>query len=151
MSRLDKLSHRFVDGFPDKLDAGVLYVAPEFATMSHLCCCGCGREVVTPLSPKDWKMTFDGESVSVHPSIGSWSLPCRSHYVIRNGRIHWAGQWTDEQIERGRKRDLAAKRGDQESTKPKRVTITHHTKPQPAPETKRGGLLARLRNWLWKS
>ncbi|MDH2356437.1 DUF6527 family protein [Bradyrhizobium sp. SSUT112] len=23
----------------------------------HLCCCGCGREVVTPLTPAQWRLT----------------------------------------------------------------------------------------------
>ena len=81
---ITQLQHRFVDGFPDRLQPGVLYISIEFASMSHLCCCGCGREVITPLSPKDWKFTYDGASVSVHPSIGNWSLPCRSHYIIQS-------------------------------------------------------------------
>lgn len=105
------LQHRFVDGFPDRLQPGVLYVSIEFASMSHLCCCGCGCEVITPLSPRDWKFTYDGASVSVHPSIGNWSLPCRSHYIIQSGRINWAGDWTEAQIEAARKCDLVAKRG----------------------------------------
>lgn len=107
----NQLQHRFVEGFPDELEQGILYIALDYATMSHLCCCGCGQEVVTPLSPKDWKIIFDGETVSVSPSIGSWSLPCRSHYVIRNGNVQWAGDWSDDQIQRGRQRDLIGKRG----------------------------------------
>lgn len=108
---INALSHQFIEGFPDNLEPGVLYVAVGFATMSHLCCCGCGNEVVTPLNPKDWKMTFDGKSVSVDPSIGNWSLACRSHYFIRNGQVLWANAWSDERIHRGRKRDVARKRG----------------------------------------
>ncbi len=107
----NRLEHRFVDGFPDELEPGVLYIALEYATMSHLCCCGCNQEVVTPLSSNDWKIIFDGETISVSPSIGSWSLPCRSHYVIRQDRVVWAGQWSDEQIQQGRERDLISKRG----------------------------------------
>ncbi len=105
------LQHRFVDGFPDRLQPGILYISIEFASMSHLCCCGCRREVITPLSPKDWKFTYDGASVSVHPSIGNWSLPCRSHYIIQSGGIRWAGDWSEEQVSAGRQRDLIAKRG----------------------------------------
>ncbi|WP_353963011.1 DUF6527 family protein [Streptomyces sp. NBC_00365] len=37
--------------------------------------CGCGRKVVTPLAPQEWKLTLDGVSVSLHPSIGNWSFP----------------------------------------------------------------------------
>ncbi|WP_363317716.1 DUF6527 family protein [Chelatococcus sp.] len=71
---------------------------------------GAGRRVVTPLSPNDWKFICNGRNVSVSPSIGSWSLPCRSHYVIEHGRIRWADDWTDEQVERGRNADLHRKR-----------------------------------------
>lgn len=80
-----------------------------FATAVHKCACGCGREVVTPLSPTDWKLTFDGESISLHPSLGNWGFPCRSHYWIRNDRVSWAAKWSDEEIESGRARDRTNK------------------------------------------
>jgi hypothetical protein len=50
-----------------------IYISIRFATVGHKCCCGCGREVITPLSPTDWSLTSDGETVSLHPSIGNWS------------------------------------------------------------------------------
>jgi hypothetical protein len=109
MTAVQKLDHRFVEAVPSELVSGILYVSLEYATMMHLCCCGCGNEVVTPLSPSDWKMTYDGQTVSVQPSIGSWSLPCRSHYVIRRGRVNWANDWNDEQIAKGRARDQSIK------------------------------------------
>ena len=84
-----KLSHNFVRSVPEALEQGVLYVSIEYATAIHRCCCGCGKEVVTPLSPRDWKLTFDGETVSLHPSIGNWSFPCRSHYWIKQDRVEW--------------------------------------------------------------
>ncbi|MER8758086.1 DUF6527 family protein [Mesorhizobium sp. M0976] len=59
----------------------------DYATSAHRCCSGCGEKVVTRFSPTDWKMTFDGEIISLHPSVGNWQLPCRSHYVIRAGRV----------------------------------------------------------------
>lgn len=109
--KIESLSYQFVKSVPSKMDSGVLYISLDFVTMIHLCACGCGREVVTPLSPKDWNFTFNGQSISVNPSIGSWSLPCRSHYVIREGMIKWAGGWSDEQVMLGRNNDLARKRG----------------------------------------
>ncbi|QEG01561.1 hypothetical protein Mal15_56380 [Stieleria maiorica] len=102
------LKHRFVVHFPDELEPGVLYISIEFKSVSHLCCCGCGEEVVTPLSPADWRIIYDGESVSLNPSVGSWTLACRSHYVITRGQVRVAGQWTDEQIAAGRRRDRLA-------------------------------------------
>ena len=102
-----RLAHRFVDHIPERLEPGELYISIPFATAVHLCACGCGHEVVTPLSPTDWKMTFDGESISLHPSIGNWSFPCQSHYWIRNNRVRRAPRWSAEQITAGRDRDRA--------------------------------------------
>lgn len=52
---------------------------------------------------------FDGENISLHPSIGNWSFPCQSHYWIKNGSIKWSGKFTKEEIEEVRKRDKYAK------------------------------------------
>jgi hypothetical protein len=109
MSKTSTLTHEFVEFIPDRLDEGKLYISIEFATVAHKCCCGCGKEVVTPLSPTDWKFIFDGKTVSLDPSIGNWSFPCKSHYWIRNNRIKWAQEWSQAQIERGRKYDRFAK------------------------------------------
>lgn len=103
------LEHKFVDEVPEQLGAGFLYVSMRYATVVHLCCCGCEREVVTPLSPAQWRLTFDGECVSLHPSIGSWALPCRSHYIITNGRVIEASSWSDEEVEYGLARDKRAR------------------------------------------
>lgn len=65
----------FVESFPTPLAAGVFYVSLEYNTCAHLCACGCGDEAVTPLSPAQWSFTYDGESISVRPSVGNWSLP----------------------------------------------------------------------------
>lgn len=99
------IGHEFVQFLPVMLEEGVLYVSIEFATAVHLCACGCGNRVVTPLSPAEWQLIFDGDSVSLVPSIGNWEFPCRSHYWIKNDRIRWAAAWTDEEIAAGRQRD----------------------------------------------
>lgn len=109
MMHSQKLEHRFVRHFPELLEPGVLYVSVEFATASHSCCCGCGEEVVTPFSPAGWQMVFDGETVSLWPSVGNWSLPCRSHYFIERGNVVEASPWSDEQVAAGRRRDKAAR------------------------------------------
>jgi hypothetical protein len=87
------------------LKRGRLYVSIEYATAVHKCCCGCGKEVVTPLSPMDWKLIFDSRKVSLDPSIGNWSFPCRSHYWVRNKRALWAEDWS--RIEANRAYDRA--------------------------------------------
>jgi hypothetical protein len=102
-----RLSHEFVEFIPTRLEEGTLYVSVTYATVVHKCCCGCGNEVVTPLTPRDWKITFDGETVSLHPSIGNWGFPCQSHYWVKRNQLVWAGQWSQEEIEAARIQDMA--------------------------------------------
>src|SRR4051812_46368408 len=84
-----RIRHEFVSLAPDVLEQGVLYVSIEYATVLHLCACGCGAQVVTPLAPGRWRLTFDGKTVSLNPSIGNWSLPCRAHYWIDRNHVVW--------------------------------------------------------------
>jgi hypothetical protein len=107
--RYQTLEHRFARNVPRELDPGVLYISMDYATAVHSCCCGCGDRVVTPFTPTDWRMTFDGESVSLHPSVGNWNQKCRSHYVIQENRVLEAGAWSASQVEAERRRDKRAK------------------------------------------
>jgi hypothetical protein len=97
-----ELKPEFVEFIPDELNDRTLYVAAKYRTVVHLCCCGCGRKVVTPLSPAAWKLTFDGVSITLRPSIGSWNLPCKSHYFINSNRAVWVDAWTQAEVEQGR-------------------------------------------------
>ena len=108
-NRLQALKHEFVEFIPDNIEPGKIYVSLTYATAAHKCCCGCGQEVVTPLSPTDWQLTFDGESISLYPSIGNWSFPCESHYWIEDGRIVWAARMSKKRIEEGRALDRHSK------------------------------------------
>lgn len=103
------LVHRFVRNAPRELEPGVLYISMEYATAVHSCCCGCGERVVTPFTPTDWRMTFDGDSVTLNPSVGNWNQECRSHYVIERNRVIEAGPWSAAQVEAERRRDMRAK------------------------------------------
>jgi hypothetical protein len=103
------MQHEFVDCIPDKLEEGVLYISLSYATAVHKCACGCGHEVVTPFSPTDWSMQFNGETVSLDPSIGNWSFPCRSHYLIKRDRVVWVPSMSREEIDAGRASDQRAK------------------------------------------
>ncbi|WP_228425872.1 DUF6527 family protein [Chryseobacterium carnipullorum] len=103
------LHHKFVEFIPEKVEEGVLYVSIEYCTAIHKCVCGCGNEVVTPLSPTDWKLTFNGKAVTLHPSIGNWNFECQSHYWIRNNKVEFAGRWTEREIHLGRENDLKHK------------------------------------------
>jgi len=95
--KVERLEPRFVDEFPEPLDDGVLYVSLTYASAAHACACGCGREVITPLSPTGWKLIFDG-LVSLQPSIGNWSFPCRSHYWVKRGRIEWSYDMSPDEV-----------------------------------------------------
>jgi hypothetical protein len=99
------ICHEFVEFIPEILAPDTLYISIEFTTAAHLCFCGCGTKVVTPIRPTGWRFIFDGETVSLRPSIGNWGFSCRSHYWIRNSKIIWARPMTDAAIERGRMRD----------------------------------------------
>lgn len=106
--KVTSLEPLFIDTAPEPLDEGVLYISTKYANVLHLCCCGCGTEVITPLSPARWHITFDGETVSLWPSVGSWSQPCQSHYIIRNNRIVECAPWNEGRIAEGQRGDRAA-------------------------------------------
>ena len=104
-----KIVFEFVEFIPETLNEDVLYISIPYATCAHLCFCGCRSEVNTPLSPTDWKLTFDGISVSLDPSIGNWSFKCKSHYWIENNEVLWATTWSNERINHGRNYDRIKK------------------------------------------
>lgn len=136
--RATTIKHKFVTTLPDALEDGVLYVAMDYRTAVHKCCCGCGSEVATTLSPTDWKLIYDGVSISLFPSIGNWSLDCQSHYWIERGKVEWAGKWTKEQIEAGRAHDRFAK--ERYFGRPETVT--------PAPEPAPSGIGGWFKKWF---
>jgi len=70
------------------MEPGILYVSTTYSTAGHVCPCGCGREVVTKLSPARWRVIFDGE-VSLSPSVAATGLPCNAHYFITRGIVDW--------------------------------------------------------------
>lgn len=100
-----KLRHKFVKNIPEDMEDGVIYISMDYSVAIHKCCCGCGNQIVTPFSPTDWKITFDGKTVSLYPSIGNWSIPCKSHYWIKNSEVKWAPKWSKEEIKENRKKD----------------------------------------------
>ena len=87
---------------PTALEPGVLYVSHEFETAAHLCACGCGSKVRTPLGPTEWAFHDDPEGPTLDPSVGNWQRPCQSHYWVDRGRIEWSARWSEAQIEAGR-------------------------------------------------
>lgn len=107
--KFDVVKPKFVEFVPKVLEPGVLYISEKYKTVSHLCACGCGDKVVTPLSPVEWQLRNEDGVVSLHPSIGNWNYACQSHYWIRRNRIIWSGSMTKSQIARVQARDRVDK------------------------------------------
>jgi len=146
--RRTSIDHMFVEFIPSELKEGVLYVSVQYATAVHKCACGCGNKVVTPISPADWQLLFDGDSVSLMPSIGNWDFPCRSHYWIKADKIRWAKAWTPEEVAAGRQREardyeryFASRRAADNSTGQTDAEAQTERRP-------RRRLLARVMQWL---
>ncbi|WP_108425074.1 DUF6527 family protein [Flagellimonas amoyensis] len=120
---------KFLEQIPEKLEDGVLYISMEYGTVLHNCCCGCGSEVNTPLSPASWKMEYNGETVTLDPSIGNWSFPCKSHYWIKNNKVIWCKKWSQSEVNIHRKEEAQDMQ-------------IHYS------EKKKKGMFARLWNWV---
>jgi hypothetical protein len=105
-----RFKHELVNSIPEKLQSNILYVTRDKDVAAHLCACGCGREVITPLSPTDWSIKLQRDEATLLPSIGNWAFPCRSHYFIRNGAVVWASNMSNQAVALGRQRDRARKR-----------------------------------------
>jgi Family of unknown function (DUF6527) len=152
MKRELALKQEFVEFIPDKLEDGIVYVSIPYATVAHKCCCGCGTEVVTPLSPTDWKLIFDGETVSLDPSIGNWSFACKSHYWIRRNKVKWAARWSQDEIDAVRSHERTAKEsyysaGEKHAEAVKAEAAAR--KPGPKAGKPKRRLWQRFWNWRW--
>ena len=104
MLQIRTITPCFVESAPSPLEPGLLYVSIRFKTALHLCCCGCGSEVITPFAPAKWMLLFHGPTVSLYPSIGNWST-CRAHYVIRENQVIQARQYEQWEIDATQARD----------------------------------------------
>jgi hypothetical protein len=105
--RRTSVEHEFVEFIPEVLEDGKVYVSVQYATATHNCLCGCGSQVVTPIHPTGWQLAFDGDTISLRPSIGNWGFACQSHYWIKRNQVEWAPAMTMAEIEHGRRSDRA--------------------------------------------
>jgi len=143
--KTSELRPEYVELMPKVIEEGVLYISKKYGTAVHKCCCGCGQKVVTPLKPTEWSLSVAAGRVTLRPSIGNWSFPCRSHYWIRNNRVAWAGDMSAAEIERGRRLDRVAKqeyfaRAGKKQATPINPSVVNEP-----------GLWRRLTNWLTSS
>lgn len=99
-----------VQFMPKDLQPGILYLSEEFGIAIHLCACGCGSKIRTPLGPTEWAVQGTDLEPTLYPSIGNWQLPCRSHYWITDGEAVWAPQWSDAQVAAGRRGEESRRR-----------------------------------------
>ncbi|QSX74225.1 hypothetical protein HIV01_013610 [Lysobacter arenosi] len=118
-----------VEFIPQSLATGVLYISERYRTASHLCACGCGEKVVTPLSPSNWRLVRQGDRVSLYPSIGNWNYACRSHYWIKNNKIVWSGQMAAARIAQVQERDRLDKAREIEQRNRAKLTGKNAAKP----------------------
>ena len=100
---------KYVDYIPEQLKEGMLYICEQYKTVAHKCCCGCGEEVITPLSPAEWSIRMESYTVTLHPSIGNWSFKCQSHYWIRENKVVWAKAMSQQEIKKVKARDATDK------------------------------------------
>ena len=89
------LKPEFFHFIPETLEEGILYISLEYSAVLHKCCCGCGQVVSTPISngregwDGGWTLTNENGLVSLHPSIGNFQIPCKTHYFIKNNEVIW--------------------------------------------------------------
>jgi hypothetical protein len=105
--RIDVVTPQQVELAPRPLIPGVLYVSQKYRVVIHLCCCGCGEKVVTPLSSAEWQLKLHEGIATMQPSIGN-ATACRSHYWIRQNRVVWVPNMTNQQIAVVQERDRAS-------------------------------------------
>ena len=93
MRKRTSLRPRFVRSIPAdgrQIEEGYLYIALQYNTIVHRCPCGCGGLSEIGLGPGLRTIEYDGEKVSLWPSIGARALKCRSHYWVRKNEVVWA-------------------------------------------------------------
>lgn len=122
-----KLQHKFVDYIPETIENDTLYISLDFGTVVHNCACGCGNEVNTPLSPIHWKMIYNGEAITLKPSIGNWSFECKSHYWITNNIVEWSYKWSKSKIQKNRNAEKLEAQKYYENQEPNKEKDLHST------------------------
>ena len=82
---------------PSNLDDGIMYICLNCNVIVHKCACGCGEKTVTPIDRNyGWIMKYDGQTVTLRPSIGNFSIPCNSHYYITENRVEWIEKYQNQ-------------------------------------------------------
>ena len=77
-----KVELQRVHYMPKEIKSGVLYVSEEFDIAMHLCPCGCGSKIKTPLGPTEWSFEATTSGPSLRLSIGNWHGSKRASRTI---------------------------------------------------------------------
>ena len=96
--KVNQFGVELIKEIPLIIEDGRIYISLDYKVSIHNCPCGCGQKVVLPIDPRGWSILFNGETISFSPSIGNWSLDCKSHYFITKNRVEWV-QDKDEKSE----------------------------------------------------
>lgn len=100
--KTNKFKVEFVDKIPSNLKDGILYVCISCNVIVHRCACECGERTVTPIDKKyGWVMKYDGQAITLRPSIGNFSIPCRSHYYITDNNVEWLESYQQKNNKKG--------------------------------------------------
>ena len=83
---------------PSTLEEEVPYVSDEFYAAAHICACGFGSKIRTPLGPEKWSVKETRTGPTVRPSVGNWQKACRSHYFITGGEVEWLRAWSEDEL-----------------------------------------------------
>ncbi|MFQ6332649.1 DUF6527 family protein [Methylophilus sp. 3sh_L] len=145
--KIETITPEFVDFIPKELQEGKLYISEKYSIAAHLCACGCGNKVVTPLSPASWSLRVKGGLVSLYPSIGNWNFPCKSHYWITNNAIRWSREFSEEEIRGVRRRDAADKKIEIDRINRDRLNPSTNTQPT-AEVPLSSGFFDSFKKWL---
>lgn len=95
---LKELKTIYTDYIPpdSELEQDNIYISKKFGTSTHLCACGCGEKVVLPFitsgsreNTEFWTLYEQDEKVTFKPSVGNYSLDCKSHYWINDSTVIW--------------------------------------------------------------
>jgi hypothetical protein len=92
-------------------------------------------------------LAFDGESISLYPSIGNWNFACQSHYWIRRNEVRWAAPLPGASIEAAKSRDREDAWSYWAADETLDDKVRKETEREPG-ESQKAGLWARLRRWV---
>ena len=88
--KAQEIRPRFVESIPPgRPPAGEFLISIKYGMGVLRCPCGCGNTMDVNIEPHRWSIKWDGEHISVCPSISSDWMGCRSHYWVRRNRIVW--------------------------------------------------------------